>query len=175
MNTDQPAPELNRALLILEGLLCGITADDMINQKELEKLKNWKKLHHEQIKHHPVGDLMQMIDSLTGSRILPKEEKQFLLDFCQKYGPCEKEQGPYFCDLIRMEGFLLGILADKKIYTAEILTFHKWLAERPHLKQFERYEELDGTIREFLGGENISKENLYSYLEEMAESLEGNQ
>ena len=171
MNKDQSVPELTRALLLLEGLLYGVTADDIINQKELNKLKDWKKLHYEQIKHHPVGDLMQMIDSSAGSHILPENEKQFIRDFCRQYGPCEKEQDSYSCDLIRMEGYLNGILADKKIYTVEICAFYEWLTARPHLKQFEGYSKLEGMIRDFLAGNGTNKEDLYSYLEDVTASL----
>ena len=47
MNTDASLSELTKALLSLEGLLHGITADDIINQKELEMLKKWKRLNYE--------------------------------------------------------------------------------------------------------------------------------
>lgn len=171
MNIYPSTPELTRALLILEGLLYGITSDDIINQKELDKLKNWKTENYDLIKHHPVGDLMKMIDSTTGNQILQEEEKQFLLDFCCQYGPCDEGQNPYCCDLIRMEGYLKGILADKKIYSVEIRSFNEWLKKRPHLKQFERYEELEAVIQDFIKGNGMNKTDLFTYLEKMVKFL----
>ena len=108
MITDGSLSELTKVLLTLEGLLHGITADDIINQKELEMLRNWKSHNYEKIRHHPAGDLVRMLDSVMDCQILQKEDRQFIHEFCREYGACEENGNSYSCDLVRMQGYIPG-------------------------------------------------------------------
>lgn len=171
MKTNPPVSELNRALLSLEGLLWGITADDMINRKEMEKLRQWKAEHYEKIHHHPVADLIRMLDSIMECHILKEEEKAFLEAFCADYGHCEEGADSLNCDRIRLSGYIQGILADKRVYEAEIRSFRRWLEERPHLAGLAVYPALLERCGLFLEDRQIDGAALYRFLEETLPSL----
>ncbi len=163
--------ELTEALLTLEGLLYGISADGIISDKELAKLKNWKKQHFDTIRHHPVGDLFSIIDSTTEGRILLEHEREFIEQFCQQYGACEDEDDQVLCDSIRLKGYIEGILMDKKIYEAEIRSLRTWLMERPHLKTLSVYSEILDNLENFIQGRQISSEELFYYLKEIEKEI----
>ena len=97
-------------------------------------------------------------------QILQKEDRQFIHEFCREYGACEEEENSYSCDLLRMQGYIQGILADSKIYAGEIRSFLEWLQARPHLSAFDKYEPLIEASRQFLSGEKISGKEFFRYL-----------
>ena len=156
--------ELTKALLTLEGLLYGISADEIISDKELVKLKEWKKKHFDTIKHHPVGDLFSIIDSTTKGRILQEHEKEFLEQFCYKYGGCNQKEDPLTCDSIRMKGYIEGILMDHRIYESEIRSFRGWLVDRPHLKKLDVYNEILEKSDLFLNDRQLTNREMFDYL-----------
>ncbi len=164
---EQETSELARAILTLEGLLYGISSDGIINQKELEKLKDWKSRHYEAIRHHPVSELLAIIDSFTHSHILKEEEVAFIRHFCTEFGASDENGSPLTCDTLRLQGYIQGILMDRKIYRAEILSLQKWLTRRPHLSELKEY----GLILEwadlFLNRKELDSSRLYSLLENL--------
>ena len=171
MNTEKAVSDLNKALLSLEGIIYGITSDDIINRKELEKLSFWKKTYINEIRHHPLSELVEMINSITDFRILKQEEKEFIKEFCRRYSNCDQENSPLNCDSIRMKGYLQGILADKKIYEAEIRSFREWLDARPHLTGHPDYPFLVEKTNDYLDNRRISSEELYGQLSELVTLL----
>ncbi|MDC7233792.1 MAG: hypothetical protein PQJ58_11205 [Spirochaetales bacterium] len=171
MNQPECLSELNRALLSLEGLLYGIVSDDIINQKELDKLSSWKKQNKDKIGHHHVSELLRILDSVIGCRIIQNDEKDFLEEFCRRYGCCDKDNDPVLCDQIRMKGYIEGILADSKIYEGEIRSFREWLQERPHLSVLSDYSVLLENCEGYLLNRTPDAITLYSRLKEIHDCL----
>ena len=164
---EQTTSELTRAILTLEGLLYGITSDGIINKKEQEKLKDWKSRHFEAIRHHPVSELLTIIDSFTHSHILKEEEVAFIRHFCTEFGACDEMGSPIGCDTLRLQGYIQGILMDKKIYSAEIQSLQKWLIRKPHLAELEEYELILKWSDQFLNQKILDSSRLYVLLENL--------
>jgi len=166
--------DFEKAALTLEGLIQGITSDDMINQKELDALNSWKKKHFFLIRNHPFDQLTSMIDSVLGCCILTAEEKENILAFCREF----RSRGEYFdrvaSELYRMNGFLRGILADEKLYRKEVESLRDWLLERPDLKGYYPYDPLLEHLEAFLSEachDAECTEELYRYLTELSNFL----
>ena len=67
-------------LFELNGIIYGIVADDVINEHEIYRLKEWMDTHDQFVKENRIGqELVYAIEKILEDGIVTKEEKEYLL------------------------------------------------------------------------------------------------
>ena len=57
--------QADKAINSLKGILLGINLDKVVNNDEIQELKNWVKKHHELVLRNPFREFMLIIDSIA--------------------------------------------------------------------------------------------------------------
>ncbi|SKA82324.1 BRCA1 C Terminus (BRCT) domain-containing protein [Caloramator quimbayensis] len=134
--------EIDKALHTLEGILIGITIDNILNEYELKELSAWCELYSNYINRQPLGDILNTIKKSIEDGIIDENEREDILWLCNNY----KIGNMYFdiitSDVQRLHGILHGILADGVITDSEIKALKNWLEDNEHLIGTYPYDEI---------------------------------
>ena len=134
--------EIDKAVHKLEGLIKGIAIDGIINTDEAAEVENWYQLHQHLLKHHPLSELVVILEDALTDGFLSVEEKIDILWVCNNYTSKSIYYDLITSDIQRLHGLLHGILADNKLEIREVEKLEEWLSENTHLRGVYPYDEL---------------------------------
>lgn len=150
--------ELDKALHTLEGILRGITIDNVVNSKEFIELQSWYIYYRDLGELHPFNEINPLICRALANYGLGREEVKDILWVCNNL----KTENEYFdiitSDIQRLHGILHGILADNVISDEEILGLNNWLNENQHLTKSFPYDEIFSLVSSVLSDGIISED-----------------
>lgn len=149
---------IDKELHTLEGILKGISVDNMINSNEVNALLSWCKRHHEVSQRSPFNELIPMIKQALQDGVIDEEEKQDIIWLCQNFTTPNEMYDAVTSDMQRLQGILSGIVADGKITEDEIYGLQKWLEEHEKLRSIWPYDEIDSLITEVMRDGVIDKQ-----------------
>ena len=112
----------------LIGIVKGISFDEVINQSEVTRLKNWLEENRVLVSNQSDMELVSLIDSILEDNVITLDEKNSLLQYANSInteGTAETNA------LYELKGILDGIVCDNELNEDEIRRLQKWLNNRP--------------------------------------------
>ena len=108
----------------LIGIVNGINSDNIVNDKEIEHLKNWVA----QNKNFANGDdhikLIGMIDNIIETKHIDKEMIEEVTLYCELLQLENNDQ--YTSKLYELNGIIEGIICDGQVNEAEVISLSNW-------------------------------------------------
>jgi NAD-dependent DNA ligase len=138
--------EADKALNSLNGLLVGISLDNVIDDQELKELEIWSKNHHELINRNPFREFMITIQEAIknpNNRIELIEDLKWLI---QKYENDSFYYNAVTSELQILQGICHGIISDGRIANKEIIELSSWLDDHEVLATYYPYDELKSLL-----------------------------
>ena len=133
--------EHQKAVNSFLGLLDGISIDGIIDEAEIQELRNWYDLHRHLIKNHPFCELLPAIDDALEDGVLTNEEVEDLRWLCQQVST-----GKYYdlatCGIQSLQALCYGILADNEVTDEEITQLLAWLEDHSILRGTYPFDEI---------------------------------
>lgn len=80
-----PIDSLTADMRRLHGILQGISADGIINEKEIEYLQAWLSAHDFDKARWPIRDLSLLIQDVMADGVIDQDEEQRVLQFCRDF------------------------------------------------------------------------------------------
>lgn len=150
--------EFEKSLNTLIGIINGIKADEIINEKEIKELQNWCTLQNDFISRYPYKEIIPIIHNSIQDEILTSDEIEDILWCCNMY----INNNPYF-DVITSEiqilhGLLHGVLSDNRINIKELDYLKKWLDSNYHLETIYPYDEVYSLVFKVLKDGKVSND-----------------
>ena len=140
--------ELHKALNTLNGIMEGITADGVVDEKEFSELSMWYSLH-EHMRSHPFSEIMPRINDALSDGVLDIEEVEDILWLCKRFADCDDSK-LYFdavtSDMQTLQGILHGILSDNELSDREIAMLNDWLNDHDYLCGTYPFDEIYGLL-----------------------------
>lgn len=134
--------ELHKAINTLVGILKGINIDGIINQVELDELKNWCEVNNKFSHKHPFSELIPTIIKAIEDNHIDIEEMADIRWVCFNIIDDSIYKNIVTTDIIQLQGILHGILSDNQITFEEISGLKSWLLENTQLATTYPYDEL---------------------------------
>lgn len=133
--------EHQKAINSFIGILEGISIDGVVDQLEMQELKNWYDLYRGLIDRHPFNEILPAIDSALSDNILTYEEVEDLRWLCQQV------TSGHFYDMITssiqtLHGLIHGLLANNTISDEEIIALQNWQEDHSLLKGTYPFDEI---------------------------------
>jgi hypothetical protein len=147
---------LDKAINSLLGIIEGIAADSIIDEKESRFLSDWVKENQDLELKHPFDELMPLISRALQAGSLTTDEMLDLKWLCENLRSIEYYD-QVAADMQRLQGILEGIIADSQISEAELRHLSVWLSEHGYLKSCWPYDEIDSIIAAVLGDGKIDE------------------
>jgi hypothetical protein len=142
--------ELDKAFNSLNGLLQGVSSDNVLRKEELEELHNWVKHHSDLIDRNPFKEIAHVISCAIQDNNLDNEVVEDLKWLCAQF----IDENIYFdgvtADIQTLHGFCHGILADGYVSDEEIYALQKWMLQNEHLQSYYPYDEIYTLLDEIL-------------------------
>lgn len=159
--------EADKALNTLKGILAGIVIDDVVNESEINSLKEWVSQHNLLIQRNQFKEFMSAINGYLQSEIPKSEFIQDLIYLCQAYESDNYYYNGITSDIQILNGLCQGILADNRINDEEIEGLNQWIDKHKHLDGLWPYDELTAIVEGVLADGEISsndRELLHAFL-----------
>jgi len=119
--------ESSRAIHVLEGLLKGIAADQIINITEVQALETWLNNHKNFSHIYPFSEAYLLIDRILEDGVIDKYEKEELIDFCRDFQALDGPVDSMSKEIRNLHGFLHGIISDNEVNKAELEALESWM------------------------------------------------
>lgn len=138
----------------LSGIIEGITADDIVSGKEIERLKSWIEENTINRQYTLFAKIISELSRILEDNIVDEYEQIKLKHLVTEYS-CSKMYCETTLGLQVLQGILDGIACDYSIEESEILKLDKWLQEHDYLSGIYPYDKIlrlvqdvveDGTI-----------------------------
>lgn len=159
--------EADKALNTLKGILAGIVIDDVVNESEINSLKEWVSQHNLLIQRNQFKEFMSAINGYLQNEIPKSEFIQDLIYLCQAYESDNYYYNGITSDIQILNGLCQGILADNRINDEEIEGLNQWINKHKHLDGLWPYDELTAIVEGVLADGEISsndRELLHAFL-----------
>ncbi len=161
--------KLDANLNELYGLIQGINYDEIINEYEIDTLKDWIKRNNKNKNYNIIDSLINKLNIILDDNYISEYEKETLLKLCSPIN----ESKTYTRNTLEMQmlrGILKGIICDNKINEYEINSLNNWLLSHTFLKGIYPYDKVTKSISQILKDEIITedeKKNLLDTIEEI--------
>ena len=107
----------------LIGLIKGINFDGVINQKETDRLQSWVDRSRNLAYDAKEIELISLIDTILEDHVITDDERQLLVDYCNKYSGNTISNS----EIYLLQGILDGIVSDGVINNLEIEHLQEWM------------------------------------------------
>lgn len=125
----------------LSGIIEGITADDIVSEKEIERLKSWIEDNTINRQYTLFAKIISELSRILEDNIVDEYEQIKLKNLVTEYS-CSKMYCETTLGLQILQGILDGIACDNTIIEAEILKLEKWLREHDYLSGVYPYDKI---------------------------------
>lgn len=147
--------EHQKAINNFLGLLDGISIDGVIDQAEIDELRNWYSLYRGLIDRHPFNELLPAIDDALSDGQLTYDEVEDLRWLCQQV-----TSGSYYdlvtCCIQSLHGVIHGVLANNTLTDTEIKNLSSWLEDHSILRGSYPFDEIYSLVSAVLEDGNVS-------------------
>lgn len=127
----------------LQGLIDGISADNVIQPKEVEALRYWIKNHDHISNRAPFAEIIQTIkDALADNKITDGELKDIRY-VCQKVMSSFEKNKTRTNQIQKLHGVASGVAADGYLHPTEWIYLQNWILKNPELKGSWPYDEIE--------------------------------
>ncbi|WP_161604288.1 BRCT domain-containing protein [Roseiconus nitratireducens] len=166
---------VDKAMHTLEGIVRGISIDNLVNTQELTALTRWVSEHEEFANRHPFNEVIDRLHQILADGAVDEEERADILWLCEKFST----ENSFFCelssDMQRLQGIVAGIAADGIITEDELRGLREWLDDNDQLRTCWPYDEIDSHVTRVMRDGRIDPEEhafLLEYFNEFS-SLTG--
>jgi NAD-dependent DNA ligase len=129
-----------KAVRELDGIIQGITADGIVNDREVESLKAWMAGHEELSESQPLKDAYTILARILADNVVDPSELEELKNFSDLMH--RQYSNVVTADLQSVFGFLSGVMADRVLNETERKRLIAWMDDRSHLKGYWPYDEI---------------------------------
>ncbi len=156
--------DFEKAEKTLHGLLLGIRADNKIEVIELNKIKEWLKLHKNLSHVLPFCEVYEMIERVLDDGIIDEYEHDEIMQYIENY---DSENSPY--DDLKEEmrclhGFIQGVGINKIINATELGALKNWMIYHESVIDKWPFNELYQLINNILADGIVTKEEQEQFL-----------
>jgi NAD-dependent DNA ligase len=165
--------ELDKAIHTLEGIITGISIDNIIEAPEIQPLLSWCRQYEYARNKSPFNELIERLEESLKDGVFTEEEQKDILWLCNKITSKNAYYNIVTSDMQRLQGILIGIAADGKIEKAELEALSVWLDEHDSLKSCWPYDEIYSLTTSVLSDHKIDEKEhrfLLAYFNEFLKS-----
>ena len=163
--------EHHKAVNHFLGILEGVSIDGVIDEAEMDELRNWYSLYRHLIDRHPFNELLPAVDDALSDGQLTYEEIEDLRWLCHQV-----TAGEYYdivtCGIQSLHGLIHGILADNQIEDRELQNMAAWLEDHSVLRGTYPFDEIYSLVSTVLEDGKVSDDErniLKAYLSEFVD------
>ncbi len=151
---------LERALHTLAGICTGISIDYEVTEEESTALLEWLQTYKGFLHISPFKDLELLLHKVLADGHLNEEEKEEVLDWCQRYASTDSPAVQCTTNALRrLHGVLHGIASDGRVTEQEIIDLRDWLEDYENLDDTWPFSELIALLKQvFADGQIDNKE-----------------
>ena len=149
----------------LIGLIKSIDYDHIINDKEVERIKNWVDKNRNLAYDKQRVDMISLLDDVLEDRIITEDEKRDILIQAEKI--LNESNADYNC-IYELRGIIEGIVCDEKVNEREIYGLKTWLETNNDFVRSNKVSaKVYSIIEEVLEDEIITEDEQALLLEEL--------
>ena len=126
------APVVRKAITEFYGVIKGFSIDNMISEKEMEYLKQWKADNSIYNNQKDISNIISVLDLILADNVVTIEELEKLQEFILSYLDDVSTHPTTLATQI-LDGILRGITIDEQISESECKNLRKWLYDNIHL------------------------------------------
>ena len=108
----------------LIGIIKGIDFDGVINEKEIERLKNWVDRNRNLTYDQEQMNMILLVDKVLNDHVIDHEERETLLHEASKF---YHNSGDSLEKIYELNGIIDGILSDGEVNEAEVFRLKEWM------------------------------------------------
>lgn len=147
--------QVEKDLHTLEGLIKGITIDDIIDDDEIKGIKQWFDAHFYLTKKKPFSDMYNLIQNLSN---LNDEDRKDIVYALKNISTKSEYYNKATTALQVLMGILHGINIDNTLTDTEVVNLQNWLKKHDELKNYYPYDELIELLEKILEDNIITQE-----------------
>lgn len=155
---------MNSNIYELMGIIKGINYDNVINQLEITKLREWVFQNQHNKTDPNVEKMIDMINNILDDGIIDDEERVDLLKLSSTY-LMENESVSHA--LILLNGIIEGIISDNVVNAEEIYMLSAWLKNHSILKGHKGYDLINSLVALILIDGEVTIEEQNQLLDEL--------
>lgn len=142
--------ELHKAANVLNGIISGIAADQIINSGEISELLNWCMSYKNFENRHPFNEIIPIVEKICEKAIVTDDEIKDLLWVCNNITSDTEYYDLATSSMQFLNGLVYGILADGVISDTEIMSLKKWIADHEALSGCYPFDEIESLLMSIL-------------------------
>lgn len=143
-----------KELFVLSGIIEGICADSIVNEKEITELSRWIKDNEFWLSKKPFNVLLFHIAEILEDGYISQEEIDYLIWIANKIN----EWNGYCGELQSLPGIFHGLLADGEVSDVEIEKLNQWVNDNNFLKGTFPYDNLESLLKSILADKKVTED-----------------
>ena len=146
---------VRRDLCHLWGVLCGIDADGVIEDKEIDYLRQWCRQFAPYTAHPQIAAMAGILQNVLDDRIVTGDELDALRESIEDYLSHAAYQDSTMA-LRQLRGLLVGIALDGTVNIQECRLLYQWIYGNARLSMQSPYTRVYALAHRLLSGQSIS-------------------
>lgn len=148
---------IDRDLHQMEGILRGLTVDDVIRPKEVGRLRAWAEAIGPLRNRPPYDEVIGVVERVVADGVIDEEELQDLQSVLARFTTPNEYYDAVTSDIQRFHGLIRGILADGVLHEEEIRGLRRWMMGRKHLRYTYPYSEVMAVLSHVLADGSVTR------------------
>lgn len=154
----------------LIGIFKGVQFDEVINQKEIDRLKKWIGKNKNITYSSEQAELIELVNTTIKDHVIAKDEYDQVISYCEKY--C-KEFETDRSKLYELNGIIDGIICDGVVNELEVYHLKEWMDNnKTLLKDSLSTKSLCETIERIISDGIVSEEEQEEMLEVLSDRIQ---
>lgn len=149
---------VEKNLQTLLGIILGIQSDQIISDKEYDKVTSWINSNKEFEYKQPYKEIIDIIRLSLADKILTQEEVENITWYCNQYISKTKYFDVITHGIQKLVGIVKGITIDDKINIKELEYLDRWIDENEYLKNTYPYDEIYNLVTRIIQDHAITFE-----------------
>ena len=137
--------DYNKKMSELLGILNSINYDEVINEKEIEALKNWIEIN-ENNSDPRYQEIITKLNKILEDNVITESEKKEIIKITEQY----YSLGEKFDSIAELVGIVEGIISDNEINLKEVERLREWMNENTQLFGTYFYDRLHIVVNDIL-------------------------
>lgn len=150
--------DINKQIVILMGIIEGISIDNIINSDEIDELRYWCEVNSLLRTREPYKSIIEILENAISDYVITTEEYKDIMWSCAQAAEGGKSYDIITRALQELHGIFHGILADDKVTDDEIIGLQNWVYEHDFLSTTYPYDEIESIVISILSDGVITKE-----------------
>ena len=150
--------ELHKAINTLQGIVAGISADQIVNDAEISELTHWCQLQAHLQDRHPFSEIIPVIEKACNDGVVTEEEKNDILWLCNHFTADSSYYDTINSSKQFLSGLIHGLMADGRLDDSEIFALKKWIDDNSFLAGTYPFDEINSLLYVILEDNVITPE-----------------